>query len=313
MVYLTEQDVRELLPVSDAVRLLDDAFRRMAEGAAANQPRRRLVLPSGSVLHYMAAWDDRYFGAKVYATHRKHGAWFLFLLYRSEDAHPLALLEANHLGQIRTGAASALATKYMARPDARTVAVIGSGFQARSQLEAIRAVCPVHRVRVWSRNPENTRKFAAECGGEAAKSAEEAVRGADVVVTVTSAKDPVLEADWVQPGTHVNAAGSNQASRRELPAELLERAARIAIDSAEQGRLESGDLLLAGGHLWEKVVELQEIVAGRATGRKDDREVTIFKSNGLAVEDVVAAAHVYEAAQAQGRARELPLFSSVEQ
>jgi ornithine cyclodeaminase/alanine dehydrogenase-like protein (mu-crystallin family) len=295
--------------MSEAIRVVEQAFRRLAYKQAINQPRRRLRLPAGSVLHYMAAGDADYLGAKIYSTHPKHGARFLFLLYRSEDAQLLAIFEANHLGRIRTGAASGVATRYMARQEACTLGVIGAGFQARAQVEAIRAVRALEQIKIWSRDQERLRRFAQECGATPAAAADEAVRGAHIVVTATSARDPVIEADWVAPGTHLNAIGSNQAARRELPAPLVARAARIAIDSIEQGRMESGDLLLAGENAWTNVVELQEIVAGSVPGRTSPEEITLFKSNGLAIEDVAAAAFIYE--QARGAAeRPAPSFLS---
>ena len=146
MLYLTESDVRALLPMRQAIDLMQAAFERLARGEAINQPRRRLILPTGSVLHYMAASDGNYFGAKVYSTNKLSGAHFLFLLYRASDGSPLSLIEANHLGQIRTGAVSGLATKYLARPDAATLGLIGSGFQARSQFEAMLAVRPIRQA-----------------------------------------------------------------------------------------------------------------------------------------------------------------------
>ncbi len=306
MLYITEAQVREALPMADCIGLMRTVFARLAAGEALNQPRRRLILPTRSALHYMAGSDGRYFGAKVYATNPKHGAHFLFLLYRAEDAAPLAIIEANALGQIRTGAASGLATSLLARPDARTLGVIGSGFQACTQLEAMLAAAPtIERVRVWSRSGEKRQAFAREAAAkfgkpvEAVETAEEAVRGADILVTATNSAEPVLESGWVAPGAHINAMGSNQARRRELPADLVARAGLIAVDSVEQSRMESGDLLLAfqDGALqeeaWRRVIELQDVVAGRA-GRQTSEEITLFKSNGLAVEDVIAAGLVYE-------------------
>src|SRR3984893_2927051 len=163
MLFLTESDVRELLPMAKAIELMDGLFHRLAAGESLNQPRRRLILPAGSVLHYMAAADGAYFGTQVYATHPQHGAHFLFLLYRAADAKPLAIFEANYLGQIRTGAASGYATKLLAREDAATVGVIGSGFQARTQIAAMRAVRSIRHINVWSRNEEKRRTFAREC------------------------------------------------------------------------------------------------------------------------------------------------------
>jgi alanine dehydrogenase len=310
MLYLTESEVREMIPMGEAIRLMQAAFERLAAGEAINQPRRRLILPTGSVLHYMAASDGRYFGAKIYSAHARHGAHFLFLLYRAEDAEPLALIEANYLGQIRTGAVSGLAMRYMARADGDTLGIIGSGFQARSQLSAMLAVRAFRQVTVWSRDSDRRSAFAAESSAAfstkvaAVNTAEEAVRASAVVITATNAKDPVLSSDWVAAGTHVNAMGSNQARRRELPAELIHRADWIAVDSIEQARMESGDLLMAldeKGWSDPKLVELQDIVVSKPPRERRPADITIFKSNGLAVEDVICAGYVYERAVQEGR------------
>jgi alanine dehydrogenase len=291
MFYFTESDVQELLPVTEAIRLMRFSFEALAQGRALNQPRRRLILESGSVLHSMAGAVGNYFGTKFYSTNPRYGAHFYFFLYDAKTARPLAMMEANYLGQIRTGAASGYATDLLANPQAATLAIIGSGFQARTQLEAIRAVRPIRNVRVWSRNEEKRRKFAEECSVTASNSAEEAVRGADIVVTATNAKEPVLEGGWISEGTLVNAMGSNVANRRELPADLVKRAGLVAVDSIEQARIEAGDLILAES--WDNVVELQNVKP-----RYDPNRVTIFKSIGLGVEDVAAGAFIYERALA---------------
>jgi alanine dehydrogenase len=314
MRYFTESEVREMLPMGEAIRLMQQAFERLASGEGMNQPRRRLILPTGSVLHYMAASDGRYFGAKIYSTHARHGAHFLFLLYRAEDAQPLALIEANYLGQIRTGAVSGLATRYMARADADTLGIIGSGFQARSQLEAMLSIRAFRQVKVWSRDPDRRGAFAAECSAAfstkvmAVNTAEEAVHGSAVVVTASSAKDPVLSSEWVAEGTHINAMGSNQARRRELPAGLIHRADWIAVDSIEQARIESGDLLLAldeNGWSDPKIVELKDIVVSKPSRKRRPADITIFKSNGLAVEDVICAGYIYERGIQEGKGAEM--------
>ena len=291
MFYFTESDIQELLPISEAIRLMRMAFEALKIGRAQNQPRRRLILESGSVLHSMAGAVGNYFGTKFYSTNPRYGAHFYFFLYDSKTAQPLAMMEANYLGQIRTGAASGYATDLLANPKAETLAIIGSGFQARTQLDAIRAVRPIQTVRVWSRSEEKRLKFAEERSVTAASSAEDAVRGADIVVTATNAKDPVLESSWISDGTLVNAMGSNVANRRELPADLVKRAALAAVDSLEQAKIEAGDLILADS--WANVVELQNIEP-----HHDPNHVTIFKSIGLGVEDVAAGAYIYERALA---------------
>ncbi len=274
----------------DCVRLMRETFEALRSGAAQNQVRRRMFLPTGTVLHSMAGAFGKYLGTKVYAANPKHGAYFYFLLFDAETAIPLACMEANHLGQIRTGAASGYATDVLARPDAQVLAMIGSGFQARTQLEAMRAVRDLKEVRVWSRSEEKRRAFAGATGARAVDTAEEAVRGADIVVTATWSKDPVIEAAWIAPGTHINAMGSNQAQRRELPSDLIAKADLIAVDSIEAGKVESGDLLLAPVD-WNdpRIVDLATVER-----RPDGNPITIFKSNGLGVEDVAAAAFIYE-------------------
>jgi ornithine cyclodeaminase/alanine dehydrogenase-like protein (mu-crystallin family) len=309
MLYLTEENVQQLLPMSEAIRLMREAFTELANQKAANHPRRRLMPPdSASVLHYMVASFGPYFGTKIYSTNAKHGAHFYFLLYKAEDGAPLAMLEANLLGQIRTGAVSGLATDLMAKPGSVNIGLIGSGFQAESQLQAVRTVRQVRSVKIWSRNADKRTQFAEQNGAEPVATAETAVSSADVVITATNSKDPVLEAGWIAPGAHVNAMGSNQAKRRELPPELLERASRVVVDAMDAARLESGDLLLAWGEEnWpEKVCELSQIVTGRVPGRTRPDEITIFKSNGLAVEDVAVAGFVYEQALAKGQGLAMP-------
>src|ERR1035441_6744527 len=208
--YLSESDVLACLPMSKAIELLDGAFRMLAAGTAVNQPRRRVLFRSGSVLHYMAAGTPDYFGLKAYSVNAKTGAHFEVLLYRSSDGLPLATLEANHLGQIRTGAASGVATKYLARADASVAAIIGSGFQAETQLEAVANVRQLREVRVWSRKQDRREEFARRCAAKfklnikPVQTARECVEGADIVVTATSSKEPVFESAWIAPGTHVN-------------------------------------------------------------------------------------------------------------
>lgn len=300
MLFLTDEEVSSLLPMAEAIRLMRLAFEALAAGTAQNQTRRRLILPTGSVLHSLAGAYGNYFGTKFYSTNPKHGAHFLFALYDAATAQPLALMQANYLGQIRTGAASGYATDLLANPDASILGIIGSGFQARSQWEAIRAVRPIREVRVWSRDPAKRAKFAKECGATEAGSAQEAVRGAHIVATATNAKDPVLEDSWIHPGTYINAMGSNIANRRELPGELVRRAGLVAVDSLEQARIEAGDLLLANS--WDNVVELQTV-----SRNYDPKGITIFKSLGLGLEDVAAGGYVYEQARQKRVGR--PLYS----
>src|SRR5258708_4868789 len=293
MIQVTEEQVRELLSMEQCVRIMRQTFLALREGAASNQPRRRIYLDNGSTLHSMGGVYGKYFGTKFYSSHPKHGAHFFFFLFDSETARPLAQFEANYLGQIRTGAASGYATDILAAPEAATLAVIGSGFQAQSQIEAIRCVRDLTDIRVWSRTPEKREAFARKNGARAVETAEEAVRGADIVVTATYAKDPVIHEEWIahgQHGVHINAMGSNREQRRELPSRLVARADLIAVDSIEVAKIEAGDLILAPVDWGDRrIVELAKI-----EHRPDGAPITIFKSCGLGVEDVAAAAHIYE-------------------
>jgi ornithine cyclodeaminase/alanine dehydrogenase-like protein (mu-crystallin family) len=266
------------------------------------------------VLH-AAVPDLGVMGVKTYATTR-HGARFLAILYRIEDGEALAIAEADTLGQIRTGAASGVATKYLARPDAGALGIIGAGWQARSQVQAIVRTRPVALVKVYSRSAARREAFAEEMVTElgtevvAVDSPEEAVAGTDIVVTATTARQPVLQGTWLRPGMHVNAIGSNAASRQEIDPEAVRRSDVIAVDSSEQARIECGDLIAAdaaGVPSWERVVELGAVVAGKAAGRQRPEEITLFESQGIAVEDVVALDLLYRRAVAAGAGMDIPL------
>ncbi len=314
--FLTENDVDGLLTMDAAIEALEEAFRHQAAGTASNSPRRRIRM-GGGMLHFMAAADRStgVTGMKWYGGFGAGGTRFHVQLSDSETGDLLAIIEAGRLGQVRTGAASGVATRYMARADARTVGVIGSGYQAETQLEAICRVRPVERVRVFSRNPERRNAFAdrsaASLGIEvtAVDSAEECVRDADVVAVITSATSPVLKGDWLAEGAHVNAAGGNHWLRRELDGSAVARASLIVADDAEQARLESADLIHPverGALTWQRVRELWEVVSGAVAGRASPSDVTLFESQGIALEDIAAGYRVYRLARERGVGTEVP-------
>jgi alanine dehydrogenase len=292
MLHFSEDDVRRLLPMRECIEALRSAFRDYGAGIAVNQPRRRLYLDTGSVLHALAGANQKYFGTKIYSSNPKHGANFFFLLFDAATAKPLAQFDANHLGQIRTGAATGLAVDLLAPSNVDTLAVIGSGFQARTQIEAVRAVRAVKEVRVWSRHADNRSAFAEQVGAVACDTAEQTVRDAAVVVTATWAKSPVIDASWVRSDALVCAVGSNDPGRREIPGDLLERASMLMIDDLTQGRIEAGDYCLAlDDKGWEHVIPLAKVVAGAVTRQPG---IAVFKSVGMGLEDVAAAAVVYD-------------------
>jgi len=318
VLYLTEADVAQLLTMDVALEAVESAFRAAAAGQVQNQPRRRLRTGVGAWLNYMAANDDRsgYFAMKIY-TVSKQGYRFLVPLYCGDSGDLVALIEADTMGCLRTGAASGVATKYMARPDARRAAILGSGHQAPTQLEAIARVRRLESACVYSRNPERRRAFADKMSAqlglpvEPMASAEEAVRSADIVAAITTVKAPVVEGAWLQPGTHVNAAGASYPHRREVDDAVVARAARIVVDSREQAMMEAGDLLIPfkdSPEPWDNVRELSDVVAGTTPGRSSAEEITLFKSIGVALEDVAVAVRIYERARAEGVGRKLPMW-----
>ena len=314
--FLTEKDVSGLLTMDIALEAVEEGFRLQAEGKATNSPRSRIRLPGGP-FNFMSAASQALgvMGHKAYGVTRGNPVRFYLHLCSSETGELLSVMEASDLGQVRTGAASGVATKYMARKDASTVGVIGAGYQARAQLEAVCRVREVRNVRVFSRTPERREKFAADMGAKlavnvvAGESAEECARDSDVVVTITSSSRPVLEGQWLSPGTHINAAGSNHWMRRELDGEAVGRCDVIVTDDVEQAKLECGDLLYPierGTVRWEQVRNLSDVIAGRTPGRTGDDDITLFESQGLALEDIAVGARVYEMAREKGIGQELP-------
>ena len=291
--YLTESDVAKLLNPADALDAVEGCFRRLAAGEVENRPRERLRVDDG-VFAVMAAVDRELglAGLKSY-TWLPGGTPFVVALFDTARAELAAVIEADKLGQLRTGAASGVAAKYLAREDAASLGVIGCGWQARSQVSCIREALPgIERVVAWCRTRERLKEFCDETGAAPGDSARDPA-ACDVVVTVTTAKDPVLRGDWLRAGALVCAVGANEPRARELDNVVLERAAFVCCDSREQSRLESGDLIEpvdAGVLDWLEVHELQEVVAGELEGRQADEDIVLFKSNGLAAWDVAIGA-----------------------
>lgn len=314
---LTEQDVAELLTMSDCVGALEAAFQRQQTGQVMNHPRRRLHVPDGT-FHCMEAADLGLgrMAIKAYASFRPRTR-FLVLLHDTTNGDLLAIIEADRLGQMRTGAATGVATKYLAREDARTLGLFGAGWQAETQALAVAAVRPLDRIQVYSRTSDKRTAFAermaVQLGIEVVpvESSEAALEDADIVVTATTTRTPLFDGKLLAEGTHVNAVGSNSLSKAEVDVTTVARAACVVVDSIEQSKLEAGDLLApleARKFRWEQAVELREIVSGVRVGRRDTEAITLFKSNGLALEDVAAASLVYDRAKAEGRGREVALW-----
>jgi alanine dehydrogenase len=306
--YLREDDVERLLGPADAVEAVEGCFLRLAAGTVENRPRFRLGLEDGR-LHVMAAADLELgvSGLKAYVSFDE-GARFVAVLFTADHPEVLALIEADRLGWLRTGAASAVAARHLARAGAHTLGVIGTGRQAESQVACIRAAVPaIERVVAYSRGAgrlaEFCRRFDCEPGEYNRDAAEQ-----DVVVTITTSRDPVLRGEWLRAGALVCAAGANRPEARELDNAVLERATFVCCDSREQARIEAGDLIepVARGVLdWLEVHELGEVVAGQTTGRQHEDDIVLFKSVGIAAEDLAVATLVLERAREQGLGVEL--------
>jgi ornithine cyclodeaminase/alanine dehydrogenase-like protein (mu-crystallin family) len=298
--YLTEHDVEAMLTPVDAVEAIEGCFRRMATGGMHIAPRRRLELEEGRLAD-MAASDLElgYAGVKAYAAFHE-GAAFVVALFAADHPELVALVEADHLGRLRTGAASAVAARHLARDSASSLGVLGCGWQAETQVSCIRAALPeIERVVAYCRTERNLAAFCKRVGAEPAENHRDAA-AQDVVVTITTSRDPVVRGEWLRPGTLVCAAGANNGRSRELDNVVLERASFVCCDWLPQARIESADLIepVETGVLdWLEVHELHEVVGGELPGRQSPEDIVVFKSNGIAAWDVAAAAAVVERAR----------------
>lgn len=313
-IFLTEDEVRELLPMKRAIELVEASFHEQHDGQALNRSRERILIPSAS-LHYMAAalTQDGLMGMKIYAV-TPRGMRFVVLLFSAQDGSLLAMMDADHLGRIRTGAASGVATKFMARPDATEVGLIGAGRQARTQLQAVACVHRLKKARVYCRDERRRKEFCAEMEAslkfpvEPAASAEAAIRPADIVVAATNSREPVVLGGWLKAGAHVNAIGANMANRHEMDSLALSRASTILVDSLEQAKQEAGDLILGLKELgrdWSGIGELHQAVSGAVAARRSQDDITIFKSCGIAIWDVAVAGFIFSEAVKMGKGKQI--------
>ena len=317
-IHINETEVRSVLTMAIALEAVEDSLRKQGRDEVVVQPRRRFELPQG-FFHYMAAADYSagYIAEKQY-TYVSGKIRFLVLLYEMATGDLLALIEADYMGRLRTGAASGVATKFLSRADARVAAIIGTGGQARTQLEAVAGVRKLQSARAFGRDAARREKFCAEMAQRlnipvyAAGSAAEAIKGADIVCTATTASHAVVSGPDISPGMHINAIGANHAHKRELDGEAVSRADIIVTDSLEQSQQEAGDLIMAfGGEStrWSAVKRLADVVDGKVPGRTNDAQVTLFKSNGIASWDLAVAVKVLALARQNGLGRKLPLWA----
>jgi len=313
--FLNESDVRQLLTMPLAIEAVEEAHRELSLGRAVDVPRQRTRLPQTALHILQGALPGRdAIGYKAYTSNRS-GVRFLVHVFSASTGVLRVVLEADLLGMMRTGAASGVATRWLARPDAEILGLFGSGWQSEGHLEAIAAVRPLRRVKVFSRNAERLAAFCEKMSQRlkievvAAGSPEETVRGSDIVSTVTTAATPLFDAKWLSPGTHINAAGSNSLIRREVGEDVLKVSTPIVVDSRETALKEAGDLLpaLEKGRLSERVlVELGEVIIGRHPGRSSAFEITLFESQGMAIQDISLAVRLEALARERGLGIELP-------
>jgi ornithine cyclodeaminase len=314
--FLSENDVKNLLTVEMALEAVESAHRDLANGQAIDTPRARSRLPQ-TVLHILqgALPAQGVIGYKAY-TSNKSGNRFLVHLFDAATGRLKAVIEADYLGMIRTGAASGVAARWLARPDASVAGVFGAGWQAEGHVRAICAALPLERVKVFSRKADKLQDFCrrmSETTGvavEPADSAEETVRGSDVIGTVTTAALPLFDAAWLEPGVHINAAGSNSLIRQELSEAAVRRCDLITVDAVPTALAEAGDLLplLEKGRLHARqLVELGEVIVGRHAGRTSVEQITLFESQGMAIQDLAVALRVLAAAEASGLGQPIPM------
>ncbi len=316
--YLNETDVAALLTMPLALEAVEAAHRELALGRAVDIPRQRTRLPQ-TALHILQGALPAHdaIGYKAYTSNRS-GVRFLVHVFSAASGALRVVLAADRLGMMRTGAASGVATRALARPDAETLGVFGAGWQAEGHIEAIAAVRPVRLVKVFARNAERLKAFCAKMSERlqiaviAAASPEETVKGSDIVGTVTTSATPLFDAKWLSPGTHINAAGSNSLIRREIGEDVLKACQTIVVDSVDSALKEAGDLLpwLEKGRLSEhQLVELGDVIVGRHPGRTSPDEITIFESQGMAIQDIAVAVRLEALARERGVGVELPYGS----
>lgn len=317
--HISEDEVRQLLTMPAAIAAVEDVSRKQADATVILHPRRRFELPERGYFHYMAALDttEGYVGMKQY-TYVKGKLCFLVTLYSTSTGELLALIEADYMGQLRTGAASGVATKYLAKKLAKSAAIIGTGGQARTQLDAIHNVRMLDNVYVYGRDVQRRNKFCDEMSDRLGvtcypmPSPAEAVKSAEIICTATTSPHPVVHGEDLAPGVHINAIGANHAHKQELDEAAVARANPIFVDSLAQSNQEAGDLVIPFAkqpQRWAEVRELADLVAGKVAGRTNDVQISLFKSNGIAAWDLAVAERVYRAAKEKGLGKELPFYA----
>lgn len=313
--FLNEEDVRQLLTMPLTIEAVEEAHKELSLARAIDIPRQRTRLPQTALHILQGALPGRdAIGYKAYTSNRS-GIRFLVHVFSAASGALRTVVEADYLGMMRTGAASGVATRWLARPDVEVMGVFGAGWQAEGNIEAVAAVRKLRKVKVFARNAERLAAFCTKMSDRLeidvvpAASPEDTVRGSDIVSTITTASSPLFDAAWLSPGTHVNAAGSNSLIRREVGEDVLKVSRPIVVDSVDTALKEAGDLLpvLEKGRLSERqLVELGDVILGRHPGRANPDDITLFESQGMAIQDISVVVRLEALAREQGMGVELP-------
>ncbi len=318
VLFLGEAEVEELLNMDDAVHIVEETFRQQGQGNVINHPRNRIKTPK-SMLHYLpgALPQMNVMGYKAY-TSSKAGIKFRVFLHDIETGELLSIMDGNYMGMIRTGAATSVATKHMSRQDSSRVGIYGAGWQARGQAMGACAAREIESISVYSRDPNRNKAFCDEMRSLLdlevipAEKPEDVLNEVDILITATTSVQPVFSGEWLEAGVHINAIGGNFLFRREIDERCVGKCDVIVVESKDQSKLEAGELmpLIEKGRLrWEKIYELGEVVTGKVKGRNNGKEITLFKSLGIAIEDIAVAAHIYRLAKANSVGKELDIPS----
>ena len=318
VLFLGEEEVKQLLTMNDAVKVLEETFRQQGIGNIINHPRYR-IRTEKSMLHYLAGAVPhmKVMGYKAYTSY-KGGVKFRVFLHSIETGELISIMDGNFMGMIRTGATTGVATKYMARGDSSWVGIFGTGFQAGGQLMGVAAVRRLKTIKAFSRNVERRKSFCSEMERLLeietipAENPEDVIKGTDIVITSTTSVEPVFKGELIENGVHINAIGGNFLFKREIDETLIRKSNLIVVESIEQSKVEAGEFLpsIEKGRLqWEQIHELGEVVVGKVKGRIKDEDITLFKSLGIALEDIAVAAHIYEQAKNKGIGEEIKIPS----
>lgn len=318
VLYLNEDEVKQLIDMRESIDVLRNTFKQQGLNNVINNPRQR-VRTGKSMLHYLAGALPHMgvMGYKAYTSSRE-GLKFRVFLHDIDDGSLLSVMDANYMGMIRTGAVTGLATSYMSREDSSVLGVFGTGFQAEGQIKAVCEVRNIGEIKIYGRNEERKNRFCNIMADQLSADVipvndpDEVVEGSDIIVTATTSSSPVFEGKLLRDGTHINAIGGNFLFKREIDEKTVNASRIIAVESVEQCKIESGELVASaekGNIFWDQIIELGDIVSGSINGRYNENDITLFKSIGIAIEDICIAKCLYDKALERNTGKEIDIAS----